>query len=208
MIRRSTWILLLLFALLLAGAFLWQRSQEENAEQEPTPTSPVMMLGLDTIQIRDLKIEDAQGGRAYLRRVGGSSWIMTEPERHNLDVEVMSQKLDQLSLMSPLSTLADPPAMDQIGLEDPAYTLTVTDESGKDHILEVGDKTATQSGYYVRFNGNVYVVSQMTIDELVDMLANPPIEVPTATATSALPVPEIISGTMTAPAVELPTSTP
>jgi len=208
MIRRSTWILLLVFAALLAGAFFWQRSQEEKAALEPTPTMPALILGLDTPQIRDIKIEDAQGKRAYFRRLGGSAWVMTEPERQNLEAQIMAVKLDQLTLMSPLSTLADPPSADQIGLEKPAYTITVTDEGGKDYVLEIGAETPTRSGYYIRLDGMIYVISQITIDELVDMLENPPVEVPTATATGALPAPEMITGTVTTPAMELPTSTP
>ena len=208
MIRRSTWVLLILFAILLAGALFWQRSQDEKATEEPTPTTPAMLLGLDVIQIRDIQIENAQGERLLLRRVGGGSWIMTEPERQSLDTQIMSEKLNQLALMSPLSMLSDPPPAGQIGLENPSYTITVTDESNQDHILEVGAETPTQSGYYIQLNEDVYVVSKFTIDELVDMMVNPPIQIPTATATGAIPVPELITGTVTAPAAELPTSTP
>ena len=206
MIRRSTWILLVLFAVSLAGAWLWQRSEEQKAEQEPTPTARAMLLELDTPQIRDIKIENAQGARLYLRRIGGGSWIMTEPERQNLDSQIMAGKLDQIVLMSALNTLTDPPGAAQIGLEPPAYIITVTDEDGRDHKLEVGAVTPTQSGYYLRMNGVVYVVSNINIDELVGMMANPPIEVPTAT--SEIPAQDVITGTVTAPAVQLPTSTP
>jgi hypothetical protein len=196
-----------LFIVLLAGTWLWQRYDEKKAVEEPTSTPAAMLLEVDTNLIRDMKIEDAGGNRIYLRRLGGS-WIMTEPERQNVDAEIMSGKMGQLAVMQPISTLNPPPAESEIGLDPPAYTITLTDESGNDTVMEVGAHTPTQSGYYLRMAGTVYVVSTATIDEIVGMLANPPVPVPTATSTGTITPQAIISGTLTVTPTQVLTATP
>jgi len=70
MIRRPTWILLALFAVSLGAAWLWQRSQENKTEEQPTATPAPRLLDLESDALRDLLIEDAQGNRLFLRKLG------------------------------------------------------------------------------------------------------------------------------------------
>ena len=205
MIRRPTWILLALFVVSLGAAWIWQRSQNNKAENEPTSTPAASLLDLDTETIRDMKIEDAQGNQLYLRKLGGV-WIMTEPERQNADIEKVNSVVGQLVSAEVLNTLSTPPAQDQVGLATPAYVLTITDQSGKDYVLDIGSETPTQSGYYVRKDGIVLVVDKMAIDNLVDLLKNPPV-VP-STATGVLTPQGVITGTMTISPTLQVTATP
>lgn len=195
MIRRPTWILLTLFIVILAAALLWQRSEENKSASEPTPTLPARLLDIDANTIRDIKIDDDQNNRLFLRKLGGGLWIMTEPERQNLDLEELNARVTQLSLINIMTTLQPAPEADEIGLLPPAYTLTITDEAGKKYILDVGSETPTQSGYYVRMNGSIYVVSKFNIDGMIEMLENPPIAPPTGTPTGAVAPQEVITGT-------------
>jgi len=208
MIRRSTWILLAVFAVALAGTWYWQRSEEKKVAEEPTPTEAKTLLDVDINNIRDLKIEDAQGKRLNLRKVSSGLWIMTEPERQNVDLEAVNTKIDQLTLLSALNTIQSPPTDEQIGLAAPAYKITVTNQDGKDTVLEIGEETPTQSGYYLRLNGTVYVISKASIDALTDMLANPPIAKSTQTPTGATSSQGIITATLTTTATQTVTATP
>jgi hypothetical protein len=208
MIRRPTWILLAIFVVVLAAAWLWQRSQTNKVEEEPTATPAPRLLDLDTSTIRDVKLEDAQGKQLYLRRIGGGNWIMTEPDRQNVDLEKVNGVVEQLGFAEVISELSTPPAQDQTGLGKPAYKLTITDQSGKKYLIEIGVETPTQSGYYIRKDGVVYVADKFGIDSLVDMLENPPIQPPTATATGSQAPQEVITGTVTIPSTPLSTTTP
>jgi len=208
MIRRPTWILLAIFVIVLAAAWLWQRNSTKKAEAAPTPTSAPMLLDIDPNNIRDLKIKDAQGKQLYLRRLGGGVWIMTEPERQNVDMDKVTTVVQSIAFIDILSTLSTPPPTDQIGLATPAYVVTITDQTGKSTIFEVGAETPTQTGYYIRMNGTVYVVSKMNIDNLVDMLKNPPVAPPTATATGSVTPQTIITGTQTIQSTPAITVTP
>ncbi len=207
MISRTTWILLGLFIILLAGTWLWQRREIPVDEGEPTPTPMPMLFELVPEQVRDIRIESVQGDHILLSRLG-ASWITTEPERQNLDEQIMVGKLNQLVLLRALNKLSVPPSEDQLGLDKPAYTITITDDDSKDYILEVGVQTPTQSGYYVRMDESIYVISSLNIDELVDLLDNPPIVISTPTSTDVPGVPGVETATSTVPPVQVQTATP
>jgi len=192
----------------LGATWFWQRSQEKKVEDQPTPTAAPQLLDLEISTIRDLNLKDAQGKQLYLRRIGSGTWIMTEPVRQNVDYEKVNPVIDQLGVASMLSTLSTPPAPDQTGLDKPTYVLTITDQSGKKHITEIGSETPTQSGYYVRRDSVVYVASKNDIDSLVDLFNNPPIQLSTASSTSSLAPGEVITGTMTVQPTPQGTATP
>ena len=208
MIRRPTWILLALFAVVLGAAWLLQRSQTNKAKEEPTATPAPNLLDMDSTMIRDLKLEEAQGKQLYLRKIGVGNWIMTEPVRQNVDLEKVNSVVEQLVSAEVLNALLTPPSADQTGLDKPAYVLTITDQSGKKSVIEIGSETPTQSGYYVSKEGLVYVADKFGIDSLVDMLKNPPVAPPTATVTGSLATQEVITGTMTIQPTPLGTATP
>ena len=207
MIRRPTWILLALFAVSLGAAWLWQRSQGNKAKEEPTATPAPRLLDLDTDAIRDLQIEDAQGNRLFLEKLG-PIWAMTEPERQNVDIEKVNGVVGPLVSAEVLNILSTPPAQEQTGLATPAYVLTITDQDGKATVLDIGSETPTQSGYYVAKDGIVYVVDKMEIDNLVDLLKNPPVLPPTATSTGVITPQGVITGTVTIPTTPQVTATP
>ena len=200
MIRRPTWILLVLFLAALAAAWLWQRSEENKPDTEPTPTPVARLFEIDANTIREIKIEDNQQNRLYLKRVVGEMWIMTEPERQNMYVGELASKVNQLGTMNILSTLQNPPEAAQIGLLPPAYTLIVIGEDGKEYILDVGSETPTQTGRYVRLKGLIHVVSSQSIESIVGLLANPPIAPVTETPAGEVAPSEVITGTVVKPA--------
>ena len=200
MIRRPTWILLLLFLATLAAAWLWQRSEEKKSETEPTLTPVARLLEMDANTIREIKIEDNQKNHLFLKRVVGDIWIMTEPERQDMDAGELASKVNQLGTLNILSTLQNPPEASQVGLLPPAYTLIVIGEDGKEYILDVGSETPTQTGRYVRLKGLINVVSSQSIESIVGLLANPPIAPVTETPAGEVAPLEVITGTVVKPA--------
>ena len=61
-----------------------------------------------------------------------------------------------------------------VGLDVPAYTLSVKFTNGVERIAEIGVITPTESGYYVSMNGKIVIVSRSAIDALIGLLENPP----------------------------------
>jgi len=91
------------------------------------------------------------------------------------------------------------------GLDKPAFVITVEIGSAKKHVLEVGDQTPTNTGYYVRLDGGrMAIVAQSGIEPLTGLLTSPPY-LNTLTPTPS-PIPP--TATPLPPTEAVPTVTP
>jgi hypothetical protein len=164
------------------------------------------LLNLNSDEIRKVQIEDSQGHKLILEKSSDNSWQILEPGPQPADAETVSSNLSQFVFTQILNALEAPPAQEQIGLVSPAYILQIDTNDGRRQKVYIGAETPTQSGYYVRFNDQIYVIGKFAVDGLVQMLENPPIA-PTPTSTVATPASGQIDGTpMPAPA-KTPTAT-
>jgi len=185
MVRRSTWILLAVFAILVGFAWFFQRYQANKAENAATATpttSPVNLYDLTNTQVNEINITDNAGDKIDLYRDSGSSnWAITgEPvdQADSVQIESISTQLFSLQVKE---TLTQTPPLDSIGLAIPAYTITMTTSDGTQIITYVGTQTAIGSGYYVRVgDGPVDIVDKAMMDDILNLLKNPPL-LPTAT---------------------------
>ena len=79
MIRRTTWIVLIVFTVLLAATLFWQNSKLSESAEDLTPTSAVQfMLDLDEAAITGIEIVDGQGNAVALERNGEGVWSLTK----------------------------------------------------------------------------------------------------------------------------------
>jgi hypothetical protein len=78
---------------------------------------------------------------------------------------------------------------DIVGLDKPAYTLTITFAASKTHELIVGSVTPIQNGYYSQLDGGpIKIVDKIGVDALLSLLTSPPYLAtltPVATMTSS-----------------------
>jgi len=182
MIRRTTWILLATFVVLAAGLYLWQQGVE-TSDATATPTPQVFVLpGINSTDIQSLVYERAGGERLVLEKTTDAGWLLTDDANQNVNEANMENVLRQLSDLTALSSLAEPPAAEVIGLSPPAYTIHIRDRQGSEAVLQIGDETPTASGYYVQVERQVYVVAKFAVDTLLKPLTDPQyLAPPTAT---------------------------
>lgn len=92
MIRRSTWIVLAVFVLLLAALLIFQRvkQQSDDAPLDITPqpeSIPLIDIAEDQVVI-GLRIEDNDGNVVEVQRDDEeSNWVLQVPESDVTDVE-------------------------------------------------------------------------------------------------------------------------
>ncbi len=178
MSRESTaWILLVILAGLVGlGWYLNQRpTQTQTPTVTPAPT-PAFLFVNDSTQIVNFSLLDASGEYSTLTRGAGGVWVLeTRSYNGNADQGQAEAAASQVAALRILNTLDSPPALADIGLEPPAYTLKVTTAAGE-QTTRIGIATVTGSGYYVLdANGNVRIVSKFGIDALLNLLTTPPI---------------------------------
>jgi Domain of unknown function (DUF4340) len=185
MVRRPTWILLLVFVLLVGFAWFFQRYQTNKANNVATATpttSPVNLYNLANTPVDKINITDKAGDKIdFYHDSGSTNWAIAGvpvDQANSFQIESISTQLSSLQVQE---TLAQSPPLDSIGLVTPAYTITMTTTDGTQLITYVGSQTAVGSGYYVRVDsGQVVIVDKVVMDDILNLLKNPPL-LPTAT---------------------------
>jgi hypothetical protein len=202
MVRRSTWIALVIFIVLVAAAVLWPRLQKEEETQEPTPTAqPVQPLIYDLGSQIMLWIEfaDAAGNRVEVERESATDdWVMVGETVETSDSFRIGSVAGQLLAMRATRTFEIELGVDTVGLDNPVYTIIIRTTAGDEIVTKVGNLTAVGSGYYLQVDDEpVVIVAKLVLDEILSILTEPPL-VPT-------PTPEVTETAL--PDIE-PTPTP
>jgi hypothetical protein len=175
MIKRPTLYVLWAFVLALAGLVYYQRWQE-NRPQEPEPTpASTRLWELDSQAVARLEISRRGGGSFSMGRSPAGLWEAVGAEPDTTDLARAEAAISQLAALQTSATL---PAgsLAVFGLQDPAYTLTLTLNGGGRYVLKVGDLTPLGSGYYVQLNDNApQVVNNFSLDSVLAMVDAPPL---------------------------------
>ena len=187
MIRRSTWIILLVFLVILAGAWYLQRYQAEKAANAtPTAGSKLLFDGVDQAQITGVEINSALGQTFAVAKDEAGTWVVAGFTAADTNTYLIDDMLTQISSLKILSDLGPSLALESVGLKVPVYTLRLTLQDGHQKTVQIGNVTPTNSGYYTRLEtGTVAVVTKYVVDNLITYLDNPPVatQVPVPTET-------------------------
>jgi hypothetical protein len=182
LLRKNTQSVLIVFAVLLVILLVWQRAPQLFGAGQETPTvaplSPaVLEVSLD--QIVGLTIKSAEGEAASYQLIDTGEWEQVEPEI------IPAEQIDQFTLNQAITTMAawreltsiDPiTELSAVGLSSPAYRITLTLVNGETLRIDIGDKTVTDSGYYIRLEGHLpQIVRLFSVDPVLDLLINPPL---------------------------------
>ena len=211
MVKRQTWVLLVVFAVLIGIAFFWTRVQNDRKKSNPTatPTPQQKLFTIDSATVASLKITDNVSGKSVMvaRDVTGQ-WKLVDPQADYTDVASVESAVTQLASLQVTSSLPDSSNLAEYGLDQPAYTIAVNINDGGQLLAQVGSTTATSSGYYVLVPGGVpQIVAKYGLDAVLKLLSKPPIATPTIapTVTGAIEPTAVITATLALPTT---TSTP
>jgi hypothetical protein len=215
MVKRQTWVLLAVFAVLIGLAFFWTRYQNNWKASHPTPTvTPEQYLfTMDSTAVASLKISDNVSNTVVVmeRDVAGQ-WILVNPPTDYTNVSSIETAVTQLTSLRVTSSLPNTENLAEFGLDMPKYTITVNVEGSGQLMAQVGNSTPTSSGYYVLVPGRVpQIVSKYSLDAVLKLLESPPIATPTITPTleitATVTVPSATPSPLTA-ATDTPAPTP
>ena len=201
MIRRNTWIFLVVLVVLVGAAFYFNRQKSIAANAATSTPAQTFLFTSHDGNPTDIKIEDTTGHSVEVTRNSAGTWVLKAPTAaaaNQSQAEAAATQLTSLNMLGNIQIgLAD------VGLDKPTYTLTVTFDSAKTHKVLIGSLNPIQTGYYVQVDGGpVQVADKSGIDSLVGMLTAPPY-LDTLTPTVTLtPIPSAT------PTAIPPTSTP
>ena len=204
MIKRNTWILLLVFAVVLATAITLQKTNLLAPQVSPTATPAPSLLNFANDSLSEITLTNSTGLKVDSQLENGQ-WSIVSPPGLVISQGNMQQIISELNGISVQSKLLSPLPLESTGLQVPTYTLTMKYASGQTHTFKVGSLTATNSGYYVQVDSNdAVIVNQSGIDNIIELLKSvtytptPTTAPDTATPATTQTTPEVATDTPTA----------
>lgn len=196
MVRKQTWILLIIFALLLGVTFYLQKNPlPKNEALTPSPTSsPELLPGWESSDIAWMEWKESLGSTIQIAQDEQGNWVSGNDGKDKIDSGKAEQLRAEIAEMRTIATLPANYQLDAVGLLAPARTLTLRDAQGKQITVNIGSSDPTGSGYYVQIASQApAVVDKWALDGIADLFNSalppptPEPETPTATADPLLP---------------------
>jgi len=180
MVRRSTWVLIVIFAILVGFAWLLQRYQMNKSDTSATTTATISLANIYDLngkQVNEVIISNDAGDKIEFYRDSGSTlWTIIDFPADQVDSFLIDSITAQLFSIKAQETLTQSPPVDSIGLDTPAYTIILTTAEGEQWITYVGSPTPIGSGYYVRIDsGPIVIVDKLVMDDVLNMLSDAPV---------------------------------
>jgi hypothetical protein len=214
MIRKTSWVLIFILAVLL-GFFFYvkDRNAKIAAQATPTPGTKYLFdqsLGAPT----DIKIMDISANTVEVARDTSGTWVLKAPTSAAADQGSVEAAATQVSALRILNDVQLGPSI--VGLDKPSYVISLTFSNNQKHQLAVGSVTPIQDGYYAQLDaGKIQIVDKQGLDALVGLLTTPPYAATQTPSVSATPTNPPVTPTTeptltpaTTPVVVTPTGTP
>jgi hypothetical protein len=192
--RPGTWITLIVLTAVIGAAIYLNQQADTEALAEVTPAAEENFLFGQDVQVNSIQVQPVEGETVALARGENQAWALTQPNEAEADqglAEAAASQVTALRIIDPLVDVSDPSVF---GLANPAFIVTLGFADGTTSVLEIGDVTPTNSGYYVRTDdGSYYVVALSGLSALTNLVTAPPyLSTPAPTSTplpTATPVP-------------------
>jgi hypothetical protein len=175
MIRRNTWIVLGIFALLLASTLLMNHYNVSLVKGTPTATTaPVLLADWPLNSTTELKYETTDQAAIDLKKNGDNSWYSVSIDNKQVNQGSVSEVISALSSLKPLSEVDLSAGTEGTGLDNPTATLKLTDGNGTVRVITIGSPTKTDSGYYatVTNHSKVVVLEKNSVEEIKNALSS------------------------------------
>jgi hypothetical protein len=185
MVRRSTWIILAVFLVLLGSLLVFQKIKEsETLDDQANPLADLGPLQpVETVfevpsgeWILGLEIWDRDENKLeIIRENDDQEWKLISLEGE-ADQELINKVILQLESLSVDRGLDAGIDLEIIGIKDPAYTIQLLISNGGYFTIYVGNVTITKSTYYAQLKGSSPIlVSKYSLDTVLNLLKTPPV---------------------------------
>lgn len=171
--RTGTWITLLLLAALIGFAYYLNRN-EPIAETEATPAlEAAFVISEQDGNITSIEIKPVNGETVKVARNGEKVWALELPSAAEADQGLVEAAASQITALKIIGEVDADASI--LGLDEPAYVITIEFADGRKRTLEIGDTTPTRSGYYVRVDRKKTLILTLSgIDSLTNLTRFPP----------------------------------
>lgn len=154
---------LALFLFIYEGVNLYSSWKADSSRDS---AEALTVTGLDTEDIR--KIRYTNTAETVTCEKEGERWYYAKDKAFPLKQSCIEEAVGAFAQIRGNRKLEEAEDPASYGLEEPAYTVTLTDAKGKDTIIQIGD-TAVNSDYYLTAdNGKtIYTASSLLVEDLI-----------------------------------------
>lgn len=180
MIKRSTWITVFVFIVLLAFAWYWSGSNTEETTV-PTPGPDALWQSLST-EVEAFTVENLTSGeQLQLQRDPEFGWILLAPIEGPANSAKAEEAASWLANPVPTRILTPGENLNQYGLDQPRFRVSVHLDGDESRELEIGSDAPTGNSTYVLVPGNpnVYVVNKFSVESVINLVADELLVTPT-----------------------------
>ncbi|MGD8813931.1 MAG: DUF4340 domain-containing protein [Anaerolineales bacterium] len=188
MIRRTTWITLAVFVVLLGFAIWWTSFRQQTTDTTTPVVTPSPIWSLTASDVDVLRVEDPTSGEAVeLHRDDDEQWVLAEPVEAAADVMRVESAVSWLAAPVAERTLDPVNDFAPYGLAEPSKIVRVDLKDGSSLSLEIGREAPTSSVVYVRVSGRpeIHTLSIYALNTVLDLLSDIPMAAPIPTLTSS-----------------------
>lgn len=167
--RRSTWILLFTFLILLISVVIMEKlSMQQNQPNQTFKETPNLFPGWSSNMVNGLVIKNSEENELIaLKRNHQGIWVLDDSPNQPVDQGIVEELISTLLNLKPLSILDGTLPPDTIGLETPHLSIELTDLQNRQITLQIGSITPIKNGYYACINlDHQYVISVNTTKSL------------------------------------------
>jgi hypothetical protein len=176
MIKRTTWIAIVLLIILVGTTFLVKNLTAGKPQETATPAVPEAFLIKEPFgTLKSIEIIDSSMNTFLMQLNGNNEWIILKPHGGSVDLAMVSETETQLNALKVISVLNEPPDLKELGLDPASFNVSLYYDSGVKKKFLIGSLTPSNNGYYLQTeDGKISIVSTSGIDAILNLLSSPP----------------------------------
>ena len=173
MIRKTTIILVIIFALLVILLVYSGKTSIGFLGTTPTATQAIKLIdNQEGAGITEITLESLSRPTQRIIKDANGIWFFASDSELMLNQSKINELISMLMLVDIKTLIEDQQPLEPLGLSDPYYEITLLNKDSIENKIKVGDVTPTSSGYYVQVNeNNPAVIAKMSGDYIIDLIS-------------------------------------
>ncbi len=160
--------IILLALLFISSIIAILHSRKDQQRIQITPTNPVGEI-IQTEQIKSIFFYFNQGeDNLLITKNATGDWHFTDKPDLIASVKTVDAIINQIASLQIVRELDIAETLDPYGLAIPIAWIILTYQDGTEYVLEIGEPTPVESGYYVKLNSPQ--ISIADYDQIVNLL--------------------------------------
>ena len=170
--KKSTWFILGAFIVLLVSLISIQNSKDQP--EAPTEITPMPALrNFNSSELVSITYQFGANDTIKFDNIDPLTWEVSSHPKGYVTAGNIESLTSILSNIPIISVLSSPPSLNQIGLSPPEKSIRFIFEDTTTYLLEIGNRTPLNNGYYAQIDRDAIVVLPLnSIDQITSIIEN------------------------------------